>query len=119
CLGESANLSSNVTSGAGTPTYTWTPATGLNDATSPNPVSTPPAAGPITYELKVVDGNGCSNPLGSATVTIQVNDLPVVIVDANDKDICLGASVNLSSNVTNGTGALDYTWTPATGLDDA
>src|SRR5690606_30062842 len=93
CLGESINLSSNVTTtAAGTPTYTWTPGTGLDDATISNPVSTPPTAGPITYELKVVDGNGCSNPDGSATVTIQVNDLPTVTVDANDKDICLGAS---------------------------
>ena len=65
CAGQSVNLHSS-----GGVTYTWTPTTGLNNATSANPIATPDAT--TTYTVSDVDASGCT---GTATVTITVNPI--------------------------------------------
>lgn len=60
--GESVQLN-----GTGGGYYAWSPATGLNDTTSFNPLATPEET--TTYTLIVTDGNGCKD---TATVTIMV-----------------------------------------------
>lgn len=62
--GESVNITSTVASNY---TYTWNPATWLNDATVSNPVSTPDET--IDYILTIADQNNCRN---SDSVHIQV-----------------------------------------------
>lgn len=90
-------------------TYSWTPATGLNNTSIPNPV----AAVTVTTEYFVTftDANGCKN---TDSVTITVNAIPTVSTRA-DTTICNGASVILNTTGTGNT----YAWSPATGLNNA
>lgn len=88
-------------------TYSWSPATGLDDPNSATPLGCPTTT--TTYTATVTDANGC---IDSASVTITVNPLP--IADAGvDETICIGDSVQL-----NGTGGISCSWTPTTDLDD-
>ncbi len=40
-------------------TYSWTPTTGLNDSTKPNPTASPTST--TTYTVTVTDANGCTD----------------------------------------------------------
>lgn len=64
-------------------TYTWTPATGLDDATSSIPVASPTTT--TTYIVDYVDGL-CSY---SDTVTITVNPLPTVAIAGAGSAYCV------------------------------
>ena len=104
CLGRSANL--NAT-GAGT--YIWTPSTGLNNATIPNPVATPVAT--TNYMVVGTDDKGCFKDTGY--VPIKVYPIPTVNA-GSDKTINVGQTTDLdpaiSPDVTN------VIWTPTTGI---
>ncbi len=101
CIGDAVQL--NATGG---PSWSWSPATGLSDATIANPVATPVVT--TTYILTVDDGT-CVN---ADTIVVTVNPLPVA--DAGqDVQICFGDSVQLT-----GSGGTTYTWLPSTGLSD-
>lgn len=89
CQGQALTLT-----GSGATTYTWN--LGVMDGVSFVPSSTQ------TYTVSATDANGCSN---SAQVTVDVNALPVVGVNASSTIICQGEQVILS-----GTGAQLYTW---------
>ena len=62
--GNSVQLTANATGGTGNYTYSWTPATNLDDPTSPNPTATPTEE--TTYTVTVSDGNS------TATASIVV-----------------------------------------------
>ena len=68
CSGSSTQLSSS-----GGTSFTWTPASGLNNPNISNPTANPSSA--TTYTVISTDANGCS---GSASVNVAVNLLPVV-----------------------------------------
>ncbi len=58
--------------------YLWTPTTGLNYFTEPNPIASPQTT--TTYTIKVIDANQCKN---SDSVTVFVrDDIPVIIPSA-------------------------------------
>jgi PKD repeat protein len=61
--GESTTLSAS-----GGTTYSWSPATGLDDPTSASPIATPSET--TTYMVTVTDDNGCTST-GEVTVTIE------------------------------------------------
>jgi len=63
-IGQSVQLD-----GSGGTSYSWTPASGLTDPNSPNPIASPTTT--TTYVLQVTDGNGC---IDFDTVTVFVND---------------------------------------------
>ncbi len=90
-------------------TYSWTPPTGLNNATIANPIATLSAT--TEYFVSFTDANGCKN---LDSVTITVNAIPTIST-RSDTSICNGASLILT---TIGTGST-YTWTPATGLNNS
>jgi gliding motility-associated-like protein len=100
CAGVGTNLAAT-----GATSYTWFPATGLSCTNCANPVANPSAT--TTYTITGTDNNSCSN---TATVSVTVNALPTVNA-GNNAAVCLGAATNLQ-----GTGAVNYAWTPATGL---
>lgn len=100
CAGASAQL--NAT---GATSYTWLPATSLNNASISNPIATPSAT--TTYTVTGIDGNNCQN---TASVTVTVNNLPNVSA-GNNVAICIGSSTTLQAS-----GAVNYTWSPATDL---
>lgn len=106
CLGGSVSLQANVDP-PNTP-ITWTPAVGLDNATSLTPIATPTF--PITY---------------SASVTLEgctVNDYVTVIVDTlhfpiliSDTVLCQNYPVKLANALNTTT---QYNWTPNNGLND-
>jgi gliding motility-associated-like protein len=71
-----------------------------------NPSTAGAGAHTITYTY--TDANNCTN---SASQNINVITAPVVNVTPANPLICLGTSVTL-----NASGAIDYTWSPPTGL---
>jgi hypothetical protein len=79
----------------------------LNNATIDNPIATPTTT--TTYTVTGTDGNTCQN---TATVTVTVNNLPNVSA-GNDVAICIGNTTPLLA-----TGAVNYTWSPATDLSN-
>ena len=88
--------------------YSWSPATGLDNPNSPNPTAGPLV--PIKYYVTGTGANGCTN-IDSVTVTLKpapaVNTIP-------DTTICGSTSVQLTTTGT----AASYAWTPTTGLSN-
>jgi gliding motility-associated-like protein len=94
---------------SGGDTYTWTSSNLPSlSATTGNPV-TVTADMQATYTVTGTDVNGCT---GTATITIDVHAIPQATVNANPPQICVGASTALTAS-----GGVDYTWSPATGLN--
>ena len=83
-------------------TYTWTPATFLNDPNSANPVASPTQT--ITYKV-VAQGPNCSNE-GEVTVTYFNASVNAGV----DQILCEGASTTLTATVTGDPGNL--VWSP-------
>jgi large repetitive protein len=102
CLGESTTLIAT-----GGTIYSWTPATGLNNTTNDTVIATPTVT--TTYYVTVTDNIGCSD-LDSIKVTVF--PIPNVIINTTDDELCLGDSTILTAS-----GAVSYTWSPATGLN--
>lgn len=101
----------NVTlTASGANTYSWSPSTFLNQTTGStvtaiNPTST------INYTVTGQLANGCSN---TANASVTVN--PAAFADAGpDNSICNGSSLQIGNN----TGSFNYTWSPATFLNNA
>ncbi len=67
---QSINLSSTATGGTPGYTYSWSPATGLNNPNIANPVASPTVT--TIYVLTVTDSKGCARSLG-----ITINVLPL------------------------------------------
>lgn len=90
-------VGSNVTlTGGGATTYTWD--NSVVDAIAFAPVYS------NTYTVIGLDGNGCQN---SATVVVNVNNLPSVLANTTSTLVCTGDNVVLTGSG----GALTYTWT--------
>lgn len=102
CNGDIASLSAN-----GGVQYSWNPTVGLSDPAIANPQATPTTT--TNYTVTVTDANGCEE---IDDVTIAVNEPP--LVDAGgDEAICDQQTTQLAAS-----GAQDYSWTPATDLDN-
>ncbi len=86
--------------------YLWTPATGLDDPTSPSPWANPGTA--TTYTVQTVVGT-CT---AETEITVDYAP-PVIALAGQDQSICLGQSAVLS-----GSGGLSYAWSPVEGLSD-
>ena len=89
--------------------YSWSPSTGLSNATIANPIAT--ISNTITYVVTVTDANGC---IDKDTITITVKPGPIDVI-ATPKNIsgCLGKIAQL-----NAIGTKSYLWQPSAGLDD-
>jgi len=92
CTGQSSILSAS-----GASAYNWNPIGVMANALTVFPTVT------TTYTVTGIDNNGCSN---TATTTVNVNPLPVIIVNT-PAPICIGASAIL-----NAAGASTYNWQP-------
>ncbi len=103
CIGDVTQLE-----GAGGVTYQWVPPIGLTNPADPNTDASPVIT--TTYTLIVEDNIGCS---ATDQMTLTVNPLPAANAGPN-QELCIGESVVLQ-----GSGGIDYVWTPGTYLDDA
>lgn len=104
CFGASftPTVTGNATS------YTWIPATGVNNTATANPVLTPQT----TTTYTVTGTLGTCTKQGSLTVTV----VPGAIANAGaDAIVIAGDSYQIQATGSNGT----YLWTPATGLSSA
>ena len=109
CTGDSIQLQATP----GFDVYSWSPDTGLSDASIANPFAAPNTATVIDYQVTVTDANGCMN---SDTVQITVN--PIVPTDAGaDTTICHGDPVIIGGEPTSPLGTT-YSWFPSIAIDD-
>ena len=106
CAGQSVQLSV-PTNFAG---YSWSPTTGLDDASSPMPVATPTET--TTYMVTIIDE--CLDEF-TDEVTITVDEFASIEL-GNDTTICSGGSLLLDATPAGG-GSPDfvYTWQDGSG----
>lgn len=88
-------------------TFNWSPAAGLSATNIQNPVATPLTT--TTYTVTLTDAGGCSVNR-SQTITVVPNY--TLTSTQSDTAVCLGETVNFSTT-TNPTGSFNYSWTPA------
>ncbi|MDO9375067.1 MAG: PKD domain-containing protein [Ferruginibacter sp.] len=103
CSGQPVQISA---SGAGT--YSWSPAAGLNNSSSPNPIATLTAS--TQYVVSGTSINGCT---AKDTVNVSLKPSPVV-TKSKDTTICNNSQVQLIAS-----GGSSYSWTPIASLDNA
>jgi gliding motility-associated-like protein len=109
CSGTAASVGAAAVSGY---SYTWSPATGLSDATIANPAVTTTNTGtsPITTTYTLTAGiTGCS---ATDIVVVTVNPIPVANA-GTDVTYCSGSSGTFGVASVAG---YTYSWTPGTGL---
>jgi hypothetical protein len=108
CAGDSATLTSNVTSNAtGNILYQWKK-DGIDISNATNSNYTAKTSG--QYTLEVTNSNGCKAI--SNTSVLVINLLPTTSISSNGvNSICSGSFVELtSSSISNATGNLTYQW---------
>lgn len=96
CLGSSTQLNATNTPGL---TYTWTPATGLNNPNIHNPIATPTVT--TSY---VVSAVSTVNPNCVATDTVVVTVVNPPTVTIQDTSVCIGSSLTLNSTTSDPNG---------------
>lgn len=106
CLGNSQSMTAS-----GASTYTWSPSGNLSASTGATVTATPLAVGTFTYTVVGTTAAGCT---AQTTVQLGVNGLPNVTASTLNYTICFG-----SSTILNSAGAVNYTWTPNTGLSSS
>ena len=92
---------------SGGSSYTWSPASSLNNANISNPIATP--INSTTYKLIVTSSNGCSKV---DSVKLTLNPIPI-ITQSKDTTICPNNSVKIFA-----AGGTSYLWSPTNSLDN-
>jgi len=107
CIGETITIGGDpVGIGGKCPyTYSWFPATSLNNSTIANPDATPTTS--TQYLVTVTDADGNT----STDITVVVVNPPPTLTTSSNTTICAGESTQLSVG-----GAESYFWSPALGL---
>ncbi|MBK6995204.1 MAG: gliding motility-associated C-terminal domain-containing protein [Lewinellaceae bacterium] len=100
CLGESVPLTLPPN---GPGAFQWSPATGLNNPTIPNPIATPTDT--ITY-MVTANNQNCTT---QGEITVYVANANVSV--GSDQTICYGETLTLTATVT-GTPADSIFWMP-------
>ncbi len=113
CPGGQVQIGGTASGGMAPYTYQWAPSTSVNDPTSPTPLATPGAT--MILALTVTDANGCTD-VDSVLVTVS-NTLAAHA--GPDRAICRGSAASIGLPASGGLAPYSYSWTPATGLNDA
>ena len=109
CSGSSVQIMVNGTTGL---TYSWSPATFLDNSTLMDPTATPTVS--TTYIMTAtLQGSACASITES--INISVIHLPFTILTP-DTSLCQGSSLTIRVN---GSDSLVYSWSPGTGLSSA
>jgi len=111
--GSSTLLQGAAVGGCAPFSYTWSPAAGLSDPHAASPLATPAAT--TTYTLTITDALGNTR---EDVVTVTV--VPLLVVEAGpDRIIQPGGSTLLEGAFSGGAPGATWSWSPATGLEDA
>ncbi len=94
---------------SGATSYTWIPMTGITITTGDSVIAAPTQT--TTYTVTGTTGGNCP---GTTTVTVNVNQNPVITIDPASPAICQGQSVNLVAS-----GASTYVWHHGNSLSDS
>ncbi len=112
CTGGSVALSVSATSSDALDTtrmsYSWTPTTGLSNATTATPLASPLKT--TRYYCRATNAYGCVS-IDSVEVKVQ-NSLELQL--NSDTLTCVGSSLRLEAR-----GGAQYSWSPRDGLDDS
>ena len=103
CYNTSAQLNASIVGSS----FIWSPPNYLNNASILNPISSPPRT--TQYILFVYDTLGCTKP-GRDTVLVNVSPR-VRAFAGRDTTVVVGQPLQF-----NGTGGVNYLWSPSTGL---
>ncbi len=106
CLNQIVNL----TATGGFTSYSWSGPAGYTSATQNPSITNVSAVMAGSYIVTVTNANGCIN---ANNVQVVVYPLPIVSIAAPSA-LCISANGTLTAS-----GALDYTWNPATDLNTA
>lgn len=102
CVGDNRELTAS-----GATTYTWDNAATLNANTGAVVTASPTET--TTYTVTGVDSNGCES---TQSITLTVNDLPTIAINAPTNTICGNETVELTAS-----GAQTYSWDNAESLN--
>lgn len=111
CYGQNT-----VLTGSGGTSYFWSPSANLDNPRVANPTAIQ-LNGSISYYLHVSDANGC-NSLKRDTVRITVTR-PAIVFAGRDTVLAINQPLPLHAVDVNNIGFIQYTWSPAYGLNDA
>jgi gliding motility-associated-like protein len=104
CEGGRAQLQAS-----GASHYSWSPATGLSDPNSANPVATPTVT--TTYQVTGTGNDNCFTDTKDATVTIHTKP---VINAGEDVELPVGSSIQIAATSSNDVSRFE--WFPPAGL---
>ncbi len=112
-VGATLTLSTTLTGGAPTDTYSWTGLpTGCSSTNAATLTCTPSTAGTFSTKVSVTDGNGGTGTSVATSVTVSsASGSPTVTLSASPPSITLGATTTLTGSVSGGTTPYTYTWT--------
>lgn len=109
--GNVSQLDAVVTGGAAPYTFSWTPSSSLDDATSQSPLASPTLS--TNYTVLVTDDDGLT---ASALATVNVGAQVTV---SGDSPVDAGQPAYLFASVSGGTAPYRFVWSPAATLDAA
>ena len=95
--GEAEDYTVNVSGGVEQYLYSWTPATGLDDATIPNPMALDVTVD-ASYTVTVSDGAGCAAASQTASFTV-LGPVTTPVIAPAAATICVGGDVQLTASV--------------------
>ncbi len=117
CAGQSISLLGNASSGSGSGyTFSWTGPNGFTSSQQNPTITNAQAAVNGTYTLVVTDSHSCSST-NSATVTINVKELPTATANSAPTTLCEGSPIQLNGNALGGSGSgYLYNWSGPNGF---
>ena len=114
CEDGTLNLSVTAIGGTGPYTYSWSGPDGFT-STDQNPtITNVTTLNSGTYDVVITDANGCGSTTGS--VSVVINENPVIDNISNNGPVCAGSTLNLSVTVSGGTGPYTYSWSGPDGF---
>ncbi len=113
-LGQSITLQGSATGGLPPYSYSWSPATGLDNASIAQPAFTPTTVGTRIFTLTVTDALG-TTAFASVSITVQSGSPALVANAGPDLSTTVNVPVMLQGSATGGNGQYSYAWSAPAG----
>jgi hypothetical protein len=113
CSGATLSLSSLAGGGIAPYTFSWVGPDGFTSTEANPSISSAPVTAGGVYSLTVTDAHACIT--ATDTMTVVVNDLPVIVSAGSNSPVCAGATLSLNVTAT-AAGSIDYSWTGSDGF---